>query len=74
MTKVISLSEKAYTELKKRKEEGESFSDVVLKMARGKRSDSIMELSGTWAGDDAEEVLAQIMKQRRATRSREFKA
>jgi len=72
MTKVISLSERAYNELKKRKEDGESFSDVVLKMAAGKRSDSIMELAGTWAGDDAKEVLSQLMKQRRATRSREF--
>jgi predicted CopG family antitoxin len=71
-TKVISLSERAYNELKKRKGEGESFSDVVRKMAAGKRLDSIMELAGTWAGDDAKEVLSQLMKQRRATRSREF--
>jgi predicted CopG family antitoxin len=72
MTKVISLSEEAYSELKKRKAPGESFSDVVLKMARGKRSDSIMELAGTWKGGDADEVLAELMKQRHAAKSREF--
>ncbi|MDA4136673.1 MAG: antitoxin VapB family protein [Thaumarchaeota archaeon] len=72
MTKVISLSDRAYQELRKRKGKDESFSDVVLKMAEGKRSDSLMELAGTWAGDDAKEVLSQLMKQRRATRSREF--
>ena len=72
MTKVISLSEKAYAELKKRKGVSESFSDVVLKMAKGKRSDSIMELAGTWKGDDADKVLEQIMKERRAAKSREF--
>ena len=72
MTKVISLSEDAYRELSKRKGTGESFSDVVLKMAKGKRSDSIMELAGTWKGDDAAVVLAEIAKQRRTAKSREF--
>ena len=72
MTKVISLSEEAYRELKKRKAEGESFSDVVLKMVRGKRSDSILQYAGKWVGDDADEVLRQLMKDRHAAKSREF--
>lgn len=72
LTKVISLSEEAYRELRKRKAEGESFSDVVLKMAKGKRSESIMDLAGTWKGGDAERVLAEVMKERRTTKSREF--
>ncbi len=33
MVKVTSLAEQAYRELKKNEEEGESLSDVVLKMA-----------------------------------------
>lgn len=73
MTKVISLSEKAYKELKRRKGHGESFSDVVLKMATGKRSDSIMEFRGAWVGDDAKEVLDRVMKERHESKSREFK-
>ncbi len=32
MTRVISLSDVAYDELKKLKKEGESFSDVVIKI------------------------------------------
>lgn len=72
MTKVISLSEEAYGELKKRKGADESFSDVVLKMAKGKRSDSIMELAGTWKGGDADRVLSEIIKQRHKVKSREF--
>ena len=72
MTKVISLSERAYEELKKRKNKGESFSDVVLKLAEGKRSDSVLRYAGTWVGDDADEVLGRLMKDRRAAKSREF--
>jgi predicted CopG family antitoxin len=72
MTKVISLSEEAYRELKKRKAGGESFSDVVLKMVRGKRSDSILQYAGKWVGDDADEVLRRLMKDRHAAKSRKF--
>jgi predicted CopG family antitoxin len=72
MTKVISLSDRAYQELRKRKGKDESFSDVVLKMAEGKRSDSILQHAGRWVGDDADEVLGRLMKERRATKSREF--
>ncbi len=73
-TKVISLSNEAYGELKKRKAAGESFSDVVLKIVKGKRSESIMELAGTWAGGDADEVIMRLSKQRSATKPREFGA
>ena len=66
MTKAISLSEEAYSELKERKGTKESFSDVVLKMARGKHSDSVMELAGTCKGEDADEVLSELMRQRHA--------
>lgn len=64
MTKVISLSEKAYETLKNMKKPGESFSDVVLRVAKEKKKKSLLEFSGTWVGDDADEVLAQIMKDR----------
>ena len=64
MTKVISLSEKAYETLKGMKKHGESFSDVVLRVANEKKKKSLLEFSGKWAGDDADEVLAQIMKDR----------
>ncbi len=64
MTKVISLSEKAYETLKSMKRTGESFSDVVLRIAPMKKKKSLLEFSGKWVGDDADEVLAQIMKDR----------
>jgi len=73
MTKVISLSEKAYETLKSMKKPGESFSDVVIRVADKEKKKSILEFAGTWKGDDADEILAQIMKDREQAKSREFK-
>ena len=70
MTKVISLSNEAYQTLKDSKKPGESFSDVVLRIAKPKKKKSLLEFSGTWVGDDANKVLAEIMKDRERTASR----
>ena len=72
MTKVISLTEKAYETLKNMKNPGESFSDVVVRVASKEKKKSILEFAGTWKGDDADEVLAQLMKDRESIKSREF--
>jgi predicted CopG family antitoxin len=72
MTKVISLSEKAYQTLKSMKNPGESFSDVVIRVAGKEKKKSLLEFAGTWKGDDADEVLAQIMKDRENAKAREF--
>jgi predicted CopG family antitoxin len=69
MTKVISLSNEAYQTLKDSKKPGESFSDVVLRIAKKKKKKSLLEFSGKWVGDDADEVLAQIMKDRERSAS-----
>jgi len=69
MTKVISLSNEAYETLKKSKKPGESFSDVVLRIAKKKKKKSLLEFSGKWVGDDADEVLAQLMKDRERSAS-----
>jgi len=70
MTKVISLSEKAYETLKDMKKPGESFSDVVLRVAKPKKKKSLLEFSGKWVGDDIDEVFAQIKKDREQSASR----
>ena len=72
MTKVISLSEKAYETLKSMKKPGESFSDVVIRVASKEKKRSILEFAGTWKGDDADEVLTQIMEDRERVKSREL--
>ena len=71
MTKVISLSNKAYQILKDSKMSGESFSDVVLRVVGEKKKKSLLEFSGKWAGDDIDEVFAQIKKDREQSTSRQ---
>jgi predicted CopG family antitoxin len=70
MTKVISLSERAYGTLRKLKRPNESFSDLVLRMAGQEDRKSILEFAGTWKGGDIEEVFSQIMKDRERSASR----
>ena len=70
MTKVISLSNEAYQTLMDSKKPGESFSDVVLRVLKPKKKKSLLEFSGKWVGDDADEVLAEIMKDRERSATR----
>ena len=71
MTKVISLSEKAYQTLKGMKKPGESFSDVVLRVGGKEKKRSLMEFAGCWKGDDIDEVFAIVLKDREQAKSRE---
>ena len=71
MTKVISLSEKAYQTLKGMKKPGESFSDVVLRVADKEKKRSLMEFAGCWKGDDIDEVFDIVLKDREQAKSRE---
>jgi predicted CopG family antitoxin len=70
MTKVISLSERAYGTLKKLKRPNESFSDLVLRMAGQRDRRSILEFAGAWKGDDIDAVFSQVMKDRERSASR----
>ena len=72
MTKVISLSEKAYQTLKGLKKPGESFSDVVLRVSGQEHKRSILEFAGTWKGDDIDEVFSIVLKDREQSKSREI--
>jgi predicted CopG family antitoxin len=70
MTKVVSLSNEAYQTLKQLKKSGESFSDVVLRVAGERKKKSLLEFSGKWAGDDIDEVFLQVKKDREQSASR----
>jgi predicted CopG family antitoxin len=72
MTKVISLSEKAYATLKKLKRGDESFSDVVLRLSEEEKRESILRFSGAWKGDDIDDVFETVMKDRKRAISRKI--
>lgn len=58
MTKTISLSDDAYDKLRRRKQEGESFSDVVDRLA-GERP--LLDVVGTGReGDGVREAVADV--------------
>jgi predicted CopG family antitoxin len=72
MTKVVSLSKKAYQTLKDLKRSNESFSDVVLRIAGREPKRSIAVFAGKWSGNDIDEVFSQVVKVRENSKSREI--
>lgn len=66
-TKTISLDEEAYERLKVRKREGESFSDVVKRLA-GERS--LKELAGILDDEEADALEAAVEEGRVRSRNR----
>lgn len=68
MSKSIRLSEEAYERLAAHKREGETFSEVVLRLA-GERS--LLELAGILDDDEAE-ALREAVDERRERRSGEL--
>ena len=64
MTKVISISDEAYSELAKLKA-AKSFSKVILELTRIQRKERLMEFAGSWNDKDAESIKKEISDERR---------
>jgi len=60
-TKTISITEEAYERLKTRKNENDSFSEVIYKIT-GKRS--LLEIAGSLSKEEASKVEEEIKKAR----------
>jgi len=71
MTKVISLSDEAYAALKRIKREGESFSDVIMRIVSQAKYRPLSEFAGRWSGEDIDEVFREILQERERSESRE---
>lgn len=66
-TKTISLADDAYEKLKARKREGESFSDVVRRLAGGVTLSEYYGVLDEETADDLERVIEERREERSAT-------
>lgn len=75
MVKVISLSETAYKELKSKKRNEESFSDVVLRLIETEKKPNILDFAGKWPGTNKEAIYIkkELEKDRKKFKLRECK-
>ena len=64
MTKIISLSDEAYMELKRLKN-GYSFSKIVIILAKMKKKESIMEFAGKLESKEGRRMAKEIMEERK---------
>ncbi len=73
MTKVISLSNKAYSTLSTLKESEESFSDVVLRISQNATKKPITYFYGRWPGptDELDAIEKQLAKDRKSAKTRD---
>lgn len=66
-SKTITISEEAYERLKSRKDEKESFTDVINKLTRER---SLTEIAGILSEDEADRLEERIEEAREKTRDK----
>jgi len=66
-SKTITISEEAYRRLKSRKNENESFTDVINNLTRER---PLSEIAGILSEEEAESLEERIKENRRKTRDR----
>ncbi len=64
MTKVISISDKAYELLSKLKKDS-SFSEIVIEICTEKIKSDILKVAGSWTDEDAEKIMKTIYEERK---------
>jgi predicted CopG family antitoxin len=75
MVKVISLSDAAYAQMRLLKQEGESFSDVVIKLVGYSRKRSLMDLFGAWPGgpEELNRIEQELKEQRKNVKTHDVR-
>lgn len=75
MTKVISVSDDAYSALFSLKNEGESFTDVITHLAKGASKKAVSSFAGAWSGDKKgmDSIFKGVRKERENFGLREAK-
>ncbi len=75
MTRVISLSDEAYGDLKALKGGSESFSKVVKRLAFPAKKKSIMDSAGKWVGskEETDRIFKGIYEDRKKFKLRTVK-
>lgn len=63
----ITLSDVAYTMLKRRQRKGESFDDLILRLLSELEQKEILNLAGSWKGskEETDEILKIIYNNRK---------
>ncbi len=64
MTKVISISDEAYEELKRLKN-GISFTKVIIELTNTKKKGSIIKYAGVLTKEEGNAILDEIRKERK---------
>ncbi len=71
MTKLISVRDEVYQMLSALKHQGESFSQLFIRLTDKSSNRSIMEFAGVWKDwDEADEIFAKILERRSVRRRR----
>ncbi len=70
MTKIISISDEAYENLKKIKDE-KSFSQIIIEITQEKSQDKLRKFVGSITKSEAEKITKNIYKERKI-KSRRF--
>ncbi len=64
MTRIISISDEAYDELKKLKN-GLSFTQAILTLTKMKKKENIMKFAGMLTKEEGDKILKEIRKGRK---------
>jgi predicted CopG family antitoxin len=71
MTRIISISDNAYDELKRLKN-GMSFTEIILELSKMKKKESIMRFAGALKNKEWESIKKELIEERKL-KSRRFK-